>query len=35
LKDPKELETFNTDHIYIGVEKKLSDKVIQFVKKYF
>jgi len=35
LKDPKELETFHTDHIYIGVEKKLSDKVIQFVKKYF
>jgi alpha/beta superfamily hydrolase len=34
LKDPKEFETFNTDHIYIGVERKLSERVIQFVQKY-
>ncbi|NVM02118.1 MAG: dienelactone hydrolase family protein [Candidatus Helarchaeota archaeon] len=34
LKDPKEFETFNTDHIYIGAERKLSERVIQFVQKY-
>ncbi|MFX1449594.1 MAG: alpha/beta hydrolase [Promethearchaeota archaeon] len=34
LKEPKEFETFNTDHIYIGVENKLSKRVLEFVNKY-
>ena len=35
LKEPKEFATFNTDHIYIGVERKLSERVLEFIKKYF
>jgi alpha/beta superfamily hydrolase len=34
LKEPKELASFNTDHIYIGVEKKLSARVLEFIEKY-
>ncbi len=35
LKEPKEFATFNTDHIYIGVEKKLSERVLEFLKAHF
>lgn len=34
LKDPKEFATFNTDHIYMGVEEELSKRVIEFITEY-
>jgi len=34
LKEPKEFAVLNTDHIYVGVEKKLSTRILEFVKKY-
>jgi alpha/beta superfamily hydrolase len=34
LSDPKELFTLETDHFYMGQEKKMATKVTEFLKKF-